>query len=100
MQAFLTSNYQLFGAARVVLHRGDTTDALAEARRPASVRGGRSTSITRWVSFLCNCTEVFLCGALLGRAGHRFVLHLSASWGGLQPRIALLENVLALWCSN
>src|SRR5258705_5371891 len=40
-------------------------------------------------------TQVFLCGALLGRAAHRLVLHLSASWGGLQPRIPLLENVLA-----
>ena len=39
--------------------------------------------------------QVFLCGALLGRAGHRLVLHLSASWGGLQQRIPLLENVLA-----
>lgn len=38
--------------------------------------------------------QVFLCGALLGRAGHRLVLHLSASWGGLQPRIPLLENIL------
>jgi hypothetical protein len=32
---------------------------------------------------------------LLGRAGHRLVLHLSASWGGLQQRIPLLEKVLA-----
>ena len=39
--------------------------------------------------------QVFLCGALLGRAGHRLVLHLSTSWGGLQQRIPLLENVLA-----
>jgi hypothetical protein len=38
--------------------------------------------------------QVFLCGALLGRAGHRLVLHLSASWGGLQQRILLLEKVL------
>jgi hypothetical protein len=38
--------------------------------------------------------QVFLCGALLGRAGRRLVLHLSASWGGLQQRILLLENVL------
>ncbi|PYU66738.1 MAG: hypothetical protein DMG49_21155 [Acidobacteria bacterium] len=36
----------------------------------------------------------FPLGALLGRAGHRLVLHLSASWGGLQQRIALLENIL------
>ena len=39
--------------------------------------------------------QVFLCGALLGRAGRRWVLHLSACWGGLQSRIRLLENVLA-----
>ena len=38
--------------------------------------------------------QVFLCGALFGRAGRRLVLHLSASWGGLQQRIPLLENVL------
>jgi hypothetical protein len=39
--------------------------------------------------------QVFLCGALLCRAGHRLVLHLSASWAGLQQRIPLLENILA-----
>ena len=39
--------------------------------------------------------QVFLCGALLGHAGHLLVQHLSASWGGLQRRIPLLENVLA-----
>ena len=38
--------------------------------------------------------QVFLCGALLGRAGRRLVLHLSTSWGGLQQRIPLLENLL------
>jgi hypothetical protein len=43
---------------------------------------------------------VFLCGALLGRAGHRLVLHLSTSWGGLQQRIPLLENVLAYGTST
>lgn len=44
--------------------------------------------------------QVFLCGALLGRAGHRLVLHLSASWGGLQQRIPLLENILAYGAST
>jgi hypothetical protein len=39
--------------------------------------------------------QVFLRGALLGRAGRHLVLHLSASWGGLKQRILLLENVLA-----
>ena len=29
-----------------------------------------------------------------GRAGRRLVLHLSTSWGGLQQRIPLLENIL------
>ena len=38
--------------------------------------------------------QVFLCGSLLGRAGRRLVLHLSASWGGLQQRIPLLEKLL------
>lgn len=38
--------------------------------------------------------QVFLCGALLGRAGHRLVLHLSSAWGGLHKRNPLLENVL------
>jgi hypothetical protein len=29
-------------------------------------------------------TQVFTCGAILGRAGRRLVLHLSQSWGGLK----------------
>jgi hypothetical protein len=37
---------------------------------------------------------VFLCGAILGRAGHRTVLHLSAAWGGLEKRNSLLDNLL------
>jgi hypothetical protein len=39
-------------------------------------------------------TQIFLCGALLGHAGRRLVLHMSASWGGLQQRIPLLEKIL------
>ena len=39
--------------------------------------------------------QVFLCGALLGRAGHKTVLHLSSAWGGLQKRISWLNNTLA-----
>ena len=50
---------------------------LATYRQPATLRA-----------------QVFLCGALLGRAGHHLVLHLSSSWGGLQRRIPLLEHVL------
>ena len=39
--------------------------------------------------------QVFLCGALLGRAGHKTVLHFSSAWGGLQKRISWLNNTLA-----
>jgi len=38
--------------------------------------------------------QVFLCGALLGRAGHRTVIHLSAAWGGLEKRKPLLDRLL------
>ena len=38
--------------------------------------------------------EVFLCGAILGRAGHRTVLHLSSAWGGLEHRNALFDHLL------
>jgi hypothetical protein len=50
---------------------------LKSYRRPATLRA-----------------QIFLCGALLGRAGRRLVLHLSVAWGGLQQRNTLLENVL------
>jgi hypothetical protein len=40
-------------------------------------------------------TAVFICGAILGRAGRQKVLHLSASWGGMQKHKPLLEQVLA-----
>ena len=39
-------------------------------------------------------TQVLTCGAILGRAGRRLVLHLSESWGGLKTRIPLLDNIL------
>jgi hypothetical protein len=38
--------------------------------------------------------QVFLSGALLGRAGHRFVLHPSTYRGGIKQRTPLRENVL------
>jgi hypothetical protein len=38
--------------------------------------------------------QIFLCGAVLGRAGRRLVLHLSTFWGGMQQRIPMLENIL------
>jgi len=36
-----------------------------------------------------------LCGAILGRAGHQTVLHLSAAWGGLEKRNSLFDKLLA-----
>src|SRR5205807_3223922 len=39
-------------------------------------------------------TQVFLCGAVLGRAGRRVVLHLSSAWGGLAQRIPLLDKIV------
>jgi hypothetical protein len=38
--------------------------------------------------------EVFLCGAILGRPGHRTVLHLSSAWGGLEKRNPLFDKLL------
>lgn len=38
-------------------------------------------------------TQVLTCGAILGRAGRRLVIHLSESWGGLKTRISLLDNI-------
>src|SRR5438309_6932857 len=38
--------------------------------------------------------QVFLCGAVLGRAGRRVVLHLSSAWGGLAQRIPLLDKII------
>ncbi len=38
--------------------------------------------------------EVFLCGAILGRAGHRTALHVSSAWGGLERRNALFDSLL------
>jgi len=59
---------------------------LGEFQRACGLAGYRQPATLR--------AQVFLCGALLGRAGHRLVLHLSTSWGGLQQRILLLENIL------
>ena len=37
--------------------------------------------------------QVLTCGAILGRAGRRLVIHLSQSWGGLKTRIPLLDSI-------
>jgi hypothetical protein len=39
-------------------------------------------------------TQILTCGAILGRASRRLVLHLSHNWGGLKTRIPWLDNIL------
>lgn len=59
---------------------------LAEFQRAAGMSGYRQPATLR--------AQVFLCGAILGRAGRRTVLHLSAAWGGLEKRNSLFDNLL------
>lgn len=59
---------------------------LAEFQRASGMAGYRQPASLR--------AQVFLCGAILGRAGHRTVLHLSAAWGGLEKRNSLFDNLL------
>src|SRR6476661_6878253 len=59
---------------------------LAEFQRAAGLPVYREPATIR--------TQVLTCGAILGRAGRRLVIHLSQSWGGLTTRIPLLDNIL------
>lgn len=59
---------------------------LAEFQRSAGLPNYRAPATIR--------TQVLTCGAILGRAGRRLVVHLSQSWGGLNSRIPLLDSVL------
>jgi hypothetical protein len=59
---------------------------LGEFQRASGMTGYRQPASLR--------VQVFLCGAILGRAGHRPVLHLSAAWGGLARRNALFDKLL------
>ena len=59
---------------------------LAEFQRACGMTGYRQPASLR--------VQVFLCGAILGRAGHRTVLHLSAAWGGLEKRNSLFDQLL------
>ena len=45
-------------------------------------------------------SQVFLCGAMLGRAGHRLVLHLSACLGRTTAAHPAAGKCLSLRCSN
>jgi DNA-directed RNA polymerase subunit N (RpoN/RPB10) len=59
---------------------------LSEFQRAAGLPAYREPATIR--------TQVLTCGALLGRAGRRLVLHMSESWGGLKTRIPLLDSIL------
>ena len=59
---------------------------LGEFQRATGMTGYRQPASLR--------VQVFLCGAILGRAGHRIVLHLSAAWGGLEKRNPLFDQLL------
>jgi len=59
---------------------------LAEFQRAAGLPGYREPATLR--------TQVLTCGAILGRAGRRLVIHLSESWGGLKAPSALFDNIL------
>jgi len=59
---------------------------LGEFQRASGMTGYRQPASLR--------VQVFLCGAILGRAGHRTVLHLSAAWGGLERRNSFFEKLL------
>lgn len=60
---------------------------LGESQRASGMAGYRQPATLR--------VQVFLCGAILGRAGHRTVLHRSSAWGGLEYRNARFEKLLA-----
>jgi hypothetical protein len=60
---------------------------LAEFQRAAGMAGYREPATIR--------TQVLTCGAILGRAGRRLVLHMAQSWGGLRTRNPLLDNIFA-----
>jgi len=57
-----------------------------EFQRASAMNGYRQPSTLR--------ARVFLGGAILGRAARRTVLHLSAAWGGLDPRNSLFDKLL------
>ena len=59
---------------------------LAEFQRAAGLSGYQQPATLR--------AQVLTCGAILGRAGRKLVLHLSKSWGGLAQRIPLLDSIL------
>ncbi len=60
---------------------------LSEFQRVSGLQGYRQPATLR--------AQVFLCGAILGRSGHKPVLHMSSAWGGLEKRNPILDSILA-----
>lgn len=60
---------------------------LSEFQRMGGLEGYRQPATLR--------AQVFLCGAILGRAGHKLVLHMSSAWGGLEERNPIFDNILS-----
>jgi hypothetical protein len=54
----------------------------------------RAADLPRYCEPATIRTQILTCGAILGRAGRRIVIHLSQAWGGLQARNSLLDNIL------
>ena len=54
----------------------------------------RATGMVNYQRAATLRSTVFLCGAILGKAGRRTVLFLSESWGGLKSRKPLFEKLL------
>ncbi len=79
LQEFFATEAAFLGILMLFNLRGEFQRArgMTGYRQPASLR-----------------VQVFLCGAILGRAGHRQVLHLSAAWGGLEKRNSLFDKLL------
>lgn len=59
---------------------------LAEFQRAAGLAGYSEPATIR--------AQVLTCGAILGRAARRLVLHMGQSWGGLTARKPLLDSIL------
>jgi hypothetical protein len=49
---------------------------------------------SRWKQPATLRSQIFICGAILGRRGHHPVLYFSLSWGGLEQRKPLLDALL------
>ena len=59
---------------------------LSEFQRVSGMQGYRQPATLR--------TQIFLCGAILGRAGRKPVLHMSSVRGGLENRNSLFVKIL------